>query len=217
MRWLIARDLTVIARTHAFWIAMAAQVAILAAYVVIWGTGIPIHGGRSAFEQFLTMQAVLLAAVLPWTGVRCSTPHGWNGAVLVSLAIASRPWRIVVARCIALFAAFGLLAAATLPLTVIVQQASALPLSSALITVLPLSGLCALGATTATGCSLLFLNRLAAWLVSTVVMLSAVLLLPPGSTLSAAYALIGILAALVVARWADGAVRYVSDRGHRVG
>jgi hypothetical protein len=176
MQALVGRELIAIARMPAFWTAGTAYALALAAFVIIWGDGLPIHGGRPPFQQFLAAQALALSAVLPWTAMRCAAPAGRQGIAALAVAAASRVWRIVMARWVALTVALTLLGALALPLTVVMQQIAARPFAASLLTLLPVIGLSAFAAAAATASALAIADRVGAWMAATAVTMAATMM-----------------------------------------
>ena len=210
MRWLIGRELIVIVRCRGFWAAVATQVALLSAFVVVWGAGLPVQGASTPIQQFIAAQMALSSVLLPWTGLRCSVPSGRNGLAAIAMATAIRPSIAVLARCAALGVGLTVVTATSLPLTVVMQQVSARPLPDVLPALLPLAGVSAFAAVSATISSLVFRSRLVAWMVATLATVSIVAL-PPTTTIATMALVAALCAAILASRWAYANGLYLSE------
>src|ERR1041385_2148382 len=115
MGLLIWRDMTVMVRTRGFWLAMTAYILLVAAFVIVWGEGVPVLDG-TVFDQGVVVQLGLLSVVLSWTAARCSGSDQRRSLVLESVTTATRPSRLVAAKCIALSAGLAILVVAAIPL-----------------------------------------------------------------------------------------------------
>lgn len=174
MRWLLWRELTVMTRTRAIWIAMCGYVVLLACFIVIWGDGVPVMSG-SVFEQFTTFQFALLVCMLPWAAARCMVGDR-NGIALLAAVTGRAPRDVVITRCLAV----GLVLFATglsgMPLNIIALRIARADAWSGIATLTVASTLCAFVAAIVTLNVVLGAGRLAAWLmgmVATVVVLVA--------------------------------------------
>ena len=213
MTTLFERELIVIARTPALWLGLAAHVVIAAGFVIVWGDGLPIQGGGSVFDQFLTTQSAALAIVLPWVAVRCGAPWGRDGVVELSVAAATSPSIVVLARCLAVASGLFLVAAASLPFASIVLQVSALPLTHLLLpTLVPSFALACIAAVAATMCSVLTPHRLLAWVAATLVTVSAVAAGGSGMTSAVVFFLAAVIAAAFMAQWVGARLTCWNDQ-----
>lgn len=121
---LIWRELVAITRTPAYWVSAAVYVVALAAFVVVWGDGIPVVGARSSWEQFAAAQRVFLAVLLPWIAVRC----GWSSRhelALVGFVTAQSPAQSLLAKSIALTASLLGITLSALPVIALMQHIAA--------------------------------------------------------------------------------------------
>lgn len=212
MAWLIWRDVTTILRTPAFWAAMAARVALLSAFLVVWATGVPVTQGGSVHEQFMSLDGVVLAGLLTWTAARCALPRQPHAIAALALTVASAPSRIVLARSAALCVTLAACAASGLPLYVLLRQIAALSwmdVASAFGSVLALA---VLAASVTTAAAIVFERRIAVWLASAMTMVLAVVLAPPLGFVAVAVVVGAAALAWLAARAADTRARYASDR-----
>jgi hypothetical protein len=117
MYWLVWRDLTIITRVRAGWIAVAAQTLLLSAVITLWGDGIPVLTG-TGLEQLARIHFALSLPLLPWLAARCSPGGGGQFALLAAIT-ASSPLVVVCARVISLILILSMALVTTLPLYVI--------------------------------------------------------------------------------------------------
>lgn len=191
MRWLLWRELAVITRTPAFWIAAAAHLLVLAAFLVVWGDGVPVLRG-TVFEQFTGVQAVVLSLVLPWAAFRAGTGSPSHDATLRVVASCTGP-QLFVTRYLGITMALLVLVVSALPMKVVALRISSLDSARLVADMAPAVAGCAyVGALVA-----LFTassdRRLASWFAVTVATLAGTLLLRsdaalPGVTIVSALA-----------------------------
>ena len=195
---LIWRDLTVITRTPAFWVSAALYVAVLTAFVVVWGDGVPVVGAQSNWEQFTMAQRVLLAVLLPWTAARCSASSRrelvWLGAIS-----GQRPWVLLLAKYAALAAALLALALSALPMIVLMQQIGAASTTTAALDMAPVAALALFVAGVTTAMTVVLEAPIRVWAVTGGVTLISAIFGPPAPRVALLWlAVFGTVAALCV-------------------
>lgn len=208
-RWLLWRASVVILRTPAYWIATAAHVVVLAAFLLVWGEGVPVLGG-SVLQQLAGIQAATLAAFLPWTAARCGSMSRLS-TTRASATMAVPPSQLLLARVASLALGLSALALAGLPMLLLAQQISALPPGDVASLLIPIAAMIAFVAVLTAWCEVLIADRLGAWLAAAgpTVLIFAVFA-PAART--AAFA-IGSAAGLAgLAAGADPLLRYLPDR-----
>jgi len=168
---LIWRDLVVITRLPAYWVSAAIYVVALAAFVLIWGDGIPVVGARSSWEQFGAAQRVFLAALLPWVAVRCGLSSRRDLA-LVGFITARSPVESLLAKSIAVAASLLGIALSAFPVIVLMQQIAAVEPSAILSTTVPSAVVAACVAVITTAIGVMVEEPLRVWGVSTVLTLA---------------------------------------------
>jgi hypothetical protein len=194
MRWLLWRELTVMTRTRALWAAMCAQLAVLAAFLIIWGDGVPLMTGN-LFDQFATLQAALLLVMLPWIAAR--VVGDGRTVALVSAIAACPPRQVVAARYLALLLVLMAVAASALPLGILALRISLADVWRGLFEFPVLLSLCMLAATIATAAVVAGLSRFVAWMLGTAgTLLVAGLTSPPQApvVMLAALIIVGLAA-----------------------
>jgi hypothetical protein len=212
MRWLIWRETVVALRTKALWAAIGGHAAVLSAFVIVWGDGVPVFADRSVFEQFGAVEGFVLTLLLPWVAARCL---GGDSRDLAKLALmtAARPSRVIVARCIAGAVVLGAVVASAWPLAAVALQISARPLGQ-LLRILPgLAIVCSFVAVVTTACMLTSGSRLAGWLLATLVTAAAAYL-GPSLAVATVMAVLVVVLAWGLARWADTNWQYLEDAAH---
>lgn len=214
MRALAVRDLMVIARRPAFFLAMCVHAALLAGFIVVWGHGMPHMPGRNAYEQQRLVQWLTLGVLLPWTAARCLPREDRSDVALLALLTAVRPSRVLLARMCAGFVALGVLVASGLPAVVLAQQVAGLPMLHVLQGFGSMLSLVALASSASVLCGAVWSDQLTAWLAATGasvgLLLAAVLLVPPGIT-PWLFWVVASIAALMVMRDADVSMRHLPE------
>ncbi len=207
-RWLLWRAAATIVRTPAYWAAAALHAVSLAAFLLVWGDGVPTIEG-SVLAQLSAMQTTVLAVLLPWTAARCdsrSRDTTIRAAVLTGLA----PSRLVLARAAGLTLGLGSCALTGLPL-LLAQQISALPAADVALVLPPLAGMVAFVAVLTAWCDVLIGDRIAAWALAAGATLAIVAVVaPPWRTL--AFAALSIAGAGAMAGPADHWLRYLAEQ-----
>jgi hypothetical protein len=189
MRWLIWRELTVMTRTRALWVAICAQLVVLAAFLIIWGDGVPMMAGGLS-DQFATLQASLLLVMLPWVAARVVGES--RTVALVAAVAACPPRQVVAARYLALLLVLFATVASALPLEILALRISVVEMWRGLLDLPPVAALCTLAAAVATASVLAGLSRFAAWVLGTVATTLVALLVSPS------HAPLVMLAALIM-------------------
>jgi hypothetical protein len=207
--WLFWRASALIVRTPAYWIATGAHVVVLAAFLLVWGEGVPVLDG-SVFQQLAGIQAATLAAFLPWTAARCGSMSRLS-TTRASTTMAVPPSRLLLARAASLTLALGALALAGLPMLLLAQQISALPLGEVASSLIPIASMIGFVAVLTTWCDVLIPDRMGAWLAAAGCTVFLFAVFAPAAR-TAAFA-IGITAGLAgLAGAADRLLRYLPDR-----
>ena len=182
---LIWRELAVVVRTPAFWVSTVLYICILAAYVLVWGEGIPIVGARSNWEQFTMTQRVILAILLPWTAARCGYSSRRELALL-GLLTARPPSVILFAKWAALGTSLLGMAVSALPVTVLMQQVAAVPTVTLVLDMVPLAAIAFLVAGVTTLALLAVNAPTTVWVITGGTMLAAAIVGPPSPGAAAA-------------------------------
>ncbi len=210
MRWLLWRELTVMTRTRALWAAMSVQLLVLAAFLVVWGDGVPMMTGNVS-EQFGTLQTGLLLVMLPWVAAR--VVGDGRTVALVAAVGAFPPRRVVAARYLALLLVLLAVAASALPLKILSLRISGVDKWPGLFDLQIVAALCTLVAAIATVSVVTGLSRFTAWVLGTTATLLGATLVSP------AHGPWVIVAALVMtaltARRADQRLTYLPIGGAR--
>jgi hypothetical protein len=206
------RELGAVARSRILCVAVAVHVSVLAAFLLLWGGGMPVLTGSNVYEQLLVVQRALLAILLPWTAIRCAAAARGDDLVLLAAATATPPSRVLLGQCAGRFAALSAVVTAGLPAAIVAQQASAVPLARMTADVLPLLGVCAVTSLIASASMLACRSRVAAWMWASGLVLAVGWLLPlAGNAVPwLAPAVIGGGGA-ALAMLADSRYRYLSD------
>lgn len=207
MRWLIWRDVAIATRTPALWWAAAVYLGVLAAFVTIWGSGVPAMSG-TVFDQFARVQWAALVLTAPWVALRATTGGASDVTVLAALAGAS-PGRVVTALWLSLTLVLCGFAIAALPMMAMAADVSAsgpVEIGQALA---PIAALCLFVAAVTTAYMLTAAGRLWGWLLATATTLAASAALPAGSWSPVVLAGLGGIVAAAAAARADRTARYL--------
>ena len=210
-RWLVWRNLVLIVRHQGFLIATVLHVSALAAFVVIWGDGVPIWREDSVLLQFVRLDLALLAVILPWVAIRCSPDESHDSLAQLAVTTASRPSRIVAARATGICCALLLLIATALPMLVLAQQISALPSSIVLRALFPVAALAVLVAVIATVVNVFLGGRLSSWLAATGATVVTVSIVSTTARGVMGMLTVAAVIAVLVAMSADRRLRYLSE------
>jgi len=208
MRWLVQRELVVVARSTGTLTASAVHGVLLLAFMAVWGDGLPLADASSAFEQLASFDRVVLAILLPWAAIRSIAPASHSGLAAIALASGCSPGGLVVARVTALAASLLLVSATALPFLTVAQRVSAVGAGDAVITYAALVSLTLLATTMATASSLVFGNRVVAWITASVATLVVGSIAPEPARSGAALAA-AVVVASAAARWAQVTPLYV--------
>lgn len=206
------RALLAAARTPPLWAAVAVQIAFFAAYLLQWGTGIPLVGARPVLEQFASVQWFFLGLALPWAAVRSGAACRRDEVAQLAAFGSVLPSSIVSASVAALAVLLLATAAAGLPFALLAQQISALPAADLWRAQLPLYALSLYAAPIAAACMLVVANRYMAWMLATALTMAAMFAVPPGL---AGVAVLVTVAAAVTAMLVSSADRrfwYLSEQ-----
>jgi hypothetical protein len=208
MTALLWRELAVIARTGPYWVAALMYVSVLAWFVLVWADGMPVVGWGSNWQQFSKLQWALMIVILPWIAVRCGSLRRSEVSRLAAFT-ATRPSRIIGARCVALTAALLVTAVSALPMILVMRQAGAVSLATAAARLIPSAGLASFVAILTTTCVLLVTSRLSAWVLATAVTIATALLVPSTAWGTAVWLLLAVAVAVPVLRVADARLTYL--------
>jgi hypothetical protein len=200
--WSIWLELTVPARIGAFWTAMAAHGLTLGWFVLTWSDGLPILDGTFA-DHLMAVETLLLAVLLPWTGVRCSRPGELRSLLALAMITGTPQSRVIAAKTAGVAAALTVLVISGAPFAILAHRASALSLSRLPAEIAPLLALALFVATISTAGALIGLNRLAHWLLATAGSLGAVSILPHGPASTAVLLALGLTGAIALSSRGD--------------
>jgi hypothetical protein len=209
---LVWRALLGAARTPAVWAVMAAQIVLLALYLLVWGDGVPLVGARPVLEQFGTTQWVFLGLALPWAAARCGAARRRDDITQIAVLGAVRPSAVVTATVTALALLLLVMALVGLPFAILAQQISAAPVADLWRAQFPLYALSLYAATVAAACMLVVANRLLAWTVSTALTLGLMALAPAGAAGVATLLLGGAIVFVLTVSGADRRFWYLSEQ-----
>ena len=207
---LVWRELTVLFRTSAFWAAAGVYVSALTAFVVVWGDGVPIAGGGTNWEQFISVWNALLLIALPWVAVRCGSATAPEVALL-SAVTACEPSRILLAKWVGLsgaLAGFGLLA---LPVVLLMRSIAAVTPATAVAGLVPLMALAVFVAALTAASTMLPLRPLHGWMIVAVMTLVAGWLIPLVPAALSVWLLIAVAIVASSAVSADRKLTYSSE------
>lgn len=209
----LLRELTTVARTPAFAIALALQSALLAAFLLVWSDGMPGLPGQTVYEQLLLVQSSVTAVLLPWVVARCGTSESRDDLVLLGAATVSTPSRMLLGQAAGRTVALALVVLSTLPFHMLATQMSGVAITRVVADMATLLSLCAAVALGASSCMLACRSRLNGWLLATTFTaalwwLSRTSAIVPDAILFSAVAL--LLAGEVALR-ADERLRYLSE------
>jgi hypothetical protein len=183
---------------------------VLAAFLLVWGDGLPTLDG-SVFEQLATIQAAVLSVVMPWVAARCGAQRR-DCVTIVAATIAVLPSRMLWARCVALGMALCALLVTGLPMTILAQRISALSPEQAFPALLPVLAMSCFVAVATTAGAMLIFSPMALWLVATVATAAALRVLPAGAGSSTAFLGLAILGSATLALTANSTLRYLPER-----
>lgn len=196
MRALAWRQLMVATRLPAVWAAAGFHIAVLTAYVFVWGNGIPVAGARSPFSQFVSAQTVVLLAVLPWVAARCAPVHERGLVSRVAVLAACTPAHVITGAALGLAAVVSVVALTGLPLAMLSQQIADGPAIDLAAAQLRVAALGACAATLTLAAVALSRSRIGGWLIATGSTALAAWLAPSGAVgalaLAAAAAIITV-------------------------
>jgi hypothetical protein len=215
MRAIFARNVALAGRSTALPAAVMAHAAAMAAFVLVWGpTGVPALGGVNVFEQLGTIQWALLTVLLPWAAARLTAERG-DGLVHLSALTALPPSRVVAATLVSAWAMLALVVAAALPVVILAQRMSAVPISFAVRQQTPLFALAAFVSAVTAVWMRFHVSRIAAWVGAAATTVLTVALAPgslgaPGLTAAMTGAAMAVAAALVTS--SDTRLRHLSER-----
>ena len=212
---LIARNVTIGLRTFAFGAVLFVHGALLAAFLVLWDSGVPVLPGANLYEQQRLVQTIVLLLILPWAAARCEPGERGDDLVLLSVMTAARPSRIVIGQAAALFILLGVVVLSGLPLMLIARQIAALPLRGAIVDLLPALGIAAVAAASSLAWSLGQIDRLAGWLgatASAILATTAVAVSLPRQAVAPCLFVIGIAGVAACAARADLSFVHLTER-----
>lgn len=179
---MITRDLTIGLRTPAFAISAGLHAGLLAAFLMLWGSGVPRFPGENVYEQQRLIHTWLLVGLLPWAAVRCGPCDRGSALTMLAVITASRPSRVVMAQFAALLALLGLIVASGIPMMLVTRQVASVPIERVLLDTAGALALAAIAAATALAWTHVTADRFVAWIgatVSTAAVVTMVSMLPP--------------------------------------
>lgn len=218
MRALIVREAEQIAASGGLGTALSIHVAWLAAFVAVWGaaTGTPLMPGLSIYEQLLRVQSMLLIVWLPWAAARLLPTERGDALVRTAARLGLQPSRLLTARIVALSVALACVGVAGLPLAIVAQRMSDVPLTRALVDQSLVTAGALAAATLATAWQLFVASRVGVWLATTA---SSLLLawvvaqvVVPVWVIGSILMGVGLIGAALVAARGDVSLRYLSER-----
>lgn len=177
MPWLLWRELVVMVRTPSVWIAAAGHVTLLALFLVVWGSDMPVLTG-SPDQQFLTVHWAWLGVLMPWLAVRLAVA-GAHGAARVATLAAGSPSQFLWARTIAIAVILLAVVLTALPLSLFSVRIAAAGPSTLIDFLGACGGLCAFAAVAAIASALAMRHPLTAWLIATAVVWATMQAVPP--------------------------------------
>ena len=210
---MITRDLTIGLRTPAFAVVTGLHAALLAGFLLLWGSGVPRFPGENVYEQQRLIQTWLLVCLLPWAAVRCGPCDRGSDLTMLAVITASRPSRVVMAQFVALLALLGFIVASGIPVMLVTRQVASIPLNRVALDTAGTLALAAIAAATALAWTHLSVDRFVAWIgatVSTAAVVAMVSMLPP-PTASAVLLVTGIALAMVCAARANTTAAYLAE------
>lgn len=213
MKPFFLRELTTVARTPAFAIGLGVQAALLAGFLLIWGDGMPVLPGATAYDQLLIVQSALLSVLLPWVVARCGTGDSRDDLVLLGAVTASAPSRMLLGLAAGRVVALGLVVFSAMPFWILATQMSGMTIRRAAPDIATLLSLCTAAALATTWCTLACRERLSGWLFATIFTaalwwLSRISALVPDAVLFIAVTAVWLSD---VALRADARFRYLSE------
>lgn len=215
MRAIVVRELALAARSPAFLAAVVVHAAAAAAFVLVWGpNGVPALPGNNVFEQLGTVQWALLVFLLPWTAARLTTDRG-DGLVRLSALAAVPASRVAAAKLLAAWATQLVVVFAALPIVILAQRMSAVPLWLVARDLAPLVVLAAFVCAVTAWWMSTRNGRIASWLGATATTVIAVTFVPAecgGTEMTVAMAVVAVTAASAVAATAGARWRYLLER-----
>jgi hypothetical protein len=205
------RELLASTRTPATWVVVAAQSALFALYMMVWGDGVPLVDARPVLDQFVTTQWVFLGLALPWAASRCGVTRHRDDVAQLAAFGAVPPSAVVAGLLLALTVMLLAITLGGLPFAILAQQISAAPISRLVAAELSLFALSVFVSATTAACMLMLVNRLFAWVVASAVTLGVLALLPPGLTGGLALLVLGVSTGAWLVVSADGRFCYLSE------
>jgi hypothetical protein len=190
MRWLLWREITVMTRTRGLWVAMCLQLLALAAFLLVWGDGVPMMTGNLA-DQFSTLHTALLLVILPWAAAR--VVGDGTTVALVAAVGACVPRQVVASKYVALLTVLLALVTSALPFKILALRISNVEMWRGLLDLPAVAAVCMLVAAIAIASVVAGLSRFAAWVLGTCAMLLGAAVVSPTQ------APVVMLGALVVA------------------
>lgn len=131
---LLRREAVTLARRPASAATLAAHAGLLVAFLWLWEgeRGVTLFGARTAFDRLCLVECALLGALLPWLASRALADERRDDLVRLAVLAGRRPPEVVAAKLVAILLALALVVLSGLPLLLLAQQMSALPLGRAL-------------------------------------------------------------------------------------
>lgn len=204
-------EATVMTRSAALWIAMAARIVVLSAFLLIWGNGLPMPGAGTLDEQFLGLDLLLLSVILPWIAVRCGVPHRRDHVTTLALATAAAPATIIGARFLTFVILLVSVGLSAMPVYTLVFELSAFSPAVVAAASAGCAAIAVAASALTTVFSLLARHRLTVWILTAATLVTSIVSLPPRGVAVFAYLAMGLFAAFVAAQMGNNRALYLPD------
>ena len=167
IRAMFLRELTVMLRRPAFTAAVALHAGVLAWFMLTWREGMPHLAGANVYEQQHLVQWAVLAWLFPWAVARLVPIERGDALARLAARMGVAPSQIVTGRVLAIGVSLALIVLSAMPVALLAQQMSAIPLAVVVRDLAPVGGFLLLSAPVTLACVLLCRDRLAGWLAAT--------------------------------------------------
>jgi hypothetical protein len=205
MRALVWRQVLGAARLPVVWGAVLFHVAALVAFLLVWGTGIPLADARSPFEQFASAQSALVLLVLPWVVARCTTVADRDAFLRLAVRSTDRPAMLMLGAGAGVALLAIAVAATGLPLALLSHQISDAPALQLMAAQMRTAAVAACAATLTLVAVSASGSRLAGWVMGAAAATVMVWLVPAGAR---GTVLLSLFAAVVTVAAAQHAQRF---------
>jgi hypothetical protein len=167
----------------------------LAAFVTVWGGGIPVAGARSSWDQFVSADTAFLAVLLPWVAARCGS-FTRRDLVVTGFITSRTPQQSMLAKSIALIAALIGFELSGLPVTMLMRQIAAVDAPVVLSTATSHALLAMYVAVVTLAIAFMLVHPIRVWLASTALTLAVTAVRLPAAAGLFVFAGTGIAAAV---------------------